>query len=128
MSDGRWRVAYQPTMQRRKNIWGEMWEEPARPWLVKKVGRGGVECRFETLPEAHAHAMRMSRTVKVELPEVKYAFTLSGIRPEITIYRDGVFSANGEVIMALHSTEYKAAGEYLIALHYAKERPLHEPG
>lgn len=126
MIDSRWRVTYRPTMLRRQNIWGEMWQEPAQPWLAKKVGRGGVERRFKTLPEAHAHAMKMSRTVKVELPEVKQAFELSEIKPKITIHSDGVFSANGEVVMALHSTEYKAAGEYLIALHYAKERALNE--
>lgn len=68
----RWQVRYRPTTVDRRNIWGDLWEEQAKPWLVTPVGRvrGSREYRFDSLPEAWDYADIRSRRVTVELPKV----------------------------------------------------------
>lgn len=110
-------------------------------WRVRKFGAGSFPWEVdewdtelgdwsnrdvcETLPKAHTYAMQQSRTVEVELPEAESAITLSDIQPKISIHRDGAFYANNEPIMALHTSELKPAGEYLMSLHhhYARSKP-----
>lgn len=106
MSAGRWRVYFLPL---------------SRKWVVRDQNdefSGG----FRTLPEAHTHAMKLARTVEVELPKVSPFLQAADFRVTSGSAWTEFRGESSNDLVSIPSYDRHRVALHLLALHYHHER------
>lgn len=105
-----------------------------RKWRVKKVGKGwrighvyfALDDSFSTWEKAYAEAVKRTRTVGVELPAVVGNKCIDpDMSPAMFVEKTptayGIFLGHRHMV-GVAPSELKPLGEYLLSLHYHRER------